>query len=62
MKVTEWFCNLCREKKEVKELKTLFYKSDILPQQYVLLSEDWNKSDKHICNNCIEIIKQSKSK
>lgn len=57
MKTVKYHCDLCREEKEKSELKTLFFKSDIIPQRYVLLGGNTDKSDKHICNDCIKLIK-----
>jgi len=59
MKKVEYFCNLCGEKKEPKELQTLVFKCDIIPQRYVILKDSVNQSDKHICNNCVSLIKES---
>ena len=59
MRKEEYFCNLCGEKTEKENLKTLYWKCDIIPQRYVLLNDGWKTSDKHICKNCIKLIKES---
>ena len=59
MRKEEYFCNLCGEKNEKENLKTLFWKSDTIPQRYVLLNDGWKTSDKHICKNCIELINEN---
>jgi hypothetical protein len=59
MRKEEYFCNLCGEKTEKENLKTLYWKSDITPQRYVLLKDMWRESDKHICKKCITLIKET---
>jgi len=59
MRKVEYFCNLCSEKTEREELKTIYFKSDITPQRYVILTDELDKSDKHICIKCISLIKCS---
>lgn len=49
-------CNLCLEQKEREEITAFYFKSDITPQRYVLDKSKINDCDKHICNNCIEIV------
>lgn len=51
-------CNLCQEKVKKDELLALYFKCDIIPQQYILTSKI-DSSDRHICNNCIALIKKS---
>lgn len=51
-------CNLCMEKKEYKDLLTVYYKCDILPQRFVLIpTKPHDHYDKQICHSCIEMIK-----
>lgn len=57
MKTVKYHCDLCREEKKKEDLKTLFFKSDITPQRYVLLDNQTEKSDKHICIDCVKLIK-----
>lgn len=57
MKKIEYTCNLCWDKKEPKEIKCFFWVCDAIPQHYELV-DDVNKSDKHICNDCIKIIRE----
>lgn len=57
---TTYYCNLCKEEVERNELLTLYFKCDIIPQQYVLIEgiNNINSSDKHICKKCVRLIKQ----
>jgi hypothetical protein len=61
-KTTTYKCNLCgRTEKSIeakKNLKAFYWKSDKSPQGYVL-TDNLDSCDRHICNNCIEIIKGS---
>lgn len=58
MKKIEYSCNLCRETKTVSELTALYFKCGIIPQRYVLDKSRVADCDKHICNGCIQIIKE----
>lgn len=55
MKTIYYNCNLCREKKEVGELMCMYWECGVIPQRWVL-SSDLQRSDNHICTNCIDII------
>lgn len=52
MKETKYFCNLCREQKKSEELMCMAWDN----AKYVITSNIHN-SDKHICKECIRIIK-----
>lgn len=58
MKKIEFKCNMCWDIFDRKDLYCMYWKSNILPQQYVL-SVDVDKSDKHICKNCLKLIKET---
>ncbi len=59
MKKVEFFCNLCGDKKDKKDLKALYFDSAQIPQKYILEYNRINDCDKHICLDCIKIIKES---
>lgn len=48
-------CNLCGEKKDKEDLYSLYWRSDAIPQRYVI-DKDEKVSHKHICTNCIAIV------
>lgn len=56
MKTTTYKCNLCLEVKNKSELLSMYWKSDKIPQGYVI-HDNVSKSDKHICVGCIDVIK-----
>lgn len=56
MKKVEYCCDLCKETKPKAELNCMYFKCSIIPQRYIL-SKDLDGSDKHICDDCIELIK-----
>jgi len=60
MKIVTYQCDLCKEKKDKAELKAYYWKSDIMPQGYVLqdISHNGQECDKHICTECIKNIVQ----
>ena len=58
-KIEIYYCNLCGDKKEKQNLNTLYWKCDISPQRYVLIKNGVTNSDKHICKECVEIIRQN---
>lgn len=61
---TTYYCNLCKEEIEKNKLLTLYFKCDILPQQYVLLEgvNNLNSSGKHICVDCVKLIRVGNAK
>jgi len=59
MRKEEYFCNLCGDKTEKEYLKTMYWKCDTVPQRYILLKDGWKTSDKHVCECCIKLIKES---
>ena len=59
MKKTEYFCNLCGDKKEKKGLKAMYFDYGQIPQKYILEYNRINDCYKHICLECIKTIQQS---
>ena len=57
MKKETFSCNLCRTEKDKKELKSFYFKCDIIPQQFVI-HNDISVSDVHICSNCLIVIEK----
>lgn len=55
-------CDFCRETiKDLNKLRTIYWKSDIMPQRYVLVPVQSNDHlDKQICVNCLIMIKEFK--
>lgn len=60
MKNIEYKCNMCLEVKPKEVLWSMYWKSDVFPQVYVL-TKNIDATDKHICYNCINVIKDSVS-
>lgn len=63
MKIITYKCNLCQDIIQKENIYKYYWKSDIIPQQYILLS--WNaleECDKHICKQCIINIQRSNIK
>jgi hypothetical protein len=56
MKIVKYKCNLCQEEKERAELTAFYFKCDIMPQRYILTKSKIDECDKHICDECIQII------
>ncbi len=57
MSITKTYkCDLCREVKDKNELVCLYWKSDIIPQQYIF-TRAVDLADKHLCPTCIDLIK-----
>ena len=56
-------CDFCREEiKDLNLLRTIYWKSDIMPQRYVLQSVSPNDPlDRQICLPCLRMIKEFKS-
>lgn len=59
MKNVKYICDLCKEEKSKLDLACFYFKCDIIPQQYMVVS-NLDLSDKHICLSCIQTIKNSK--
>lgn len=57
MKEVKYKCNMCGEVKQPKDLMCMYYKVDIIPQRFII-SSDISKSDKHICLNCLKVVKE----
>ncbi len=53
----EFTCDLCKTIKEKKELLCFYWSSVSTPQSYAL-NMNLDKSDNHICFNCIKVIKK----
>lgn len=59
MRTVTYNCDLCREKKDRTEVYTMFWKSDILPQRFILTpTKSDNIIDRQICIDCIKEIQQ----
>ena len=60
MRTVSYKCDLCREQiKDLNNLRTVYFKCDILPQRYVLQKVSINDPlDKQICLDCIKMIKE----
>lgn len=61
MKKITYHCNLCGEEKDKSKIIAFYFKSDTVPQKYVLDANRINDCDKHLCINCIKIIKGEES-
>lgn len=61
-KTIRYTCNLCgffeNGNNAKGKLKAFYFKCDMIPQGYIL-SENLDSSDKHLCNECIRIIKNN---
>lgn len=59
MRKVIYHCDLCREEiKDLSNLFTIYWKSDKIPQGYVLTPVNKNDNiDKQICIDCIQMIK-----
>lgn len=64
MRIITYKCDFCREEiKDLNNLKTIYWKSDILPQRYILKNVDKQEpTDKQICIDCIEMIRGAEIK
>lgn len=61
MKKIEYKCNLCQEIKNKVEVRCMFWKCAIVPQQWTFstTTTEIDNSDIHICDKCITLIKES---
>jgi hypothetical protein len=57
----EYKCDLCKTIKEKKKLLCFYWNSVKSPQSYAL-NMDVDRSDNHICFDCIEVIRKDKVK
>jgi hypothetical protein len=55
----EYKCDLCKTIKVKKELLCFYWNSVEIPQSYAL-NMNLDKSDNHICFDCIGVIKKDK--
>lgn len=53
----EYNCDLCKTTKLKKELLCFYWDSTLTPQSYAL-NMNLDKSDNHICLDCIGVIKK----
>ena len=62
MRTVSYKCDVCREDiKDLSNLRTIYWKSDIIPQRYILQDVRINDPlDKQICLDCIKMIKDFK--
>jgi len=63
MRTVTYKCDFCREEiKDLTNLRTIYWKSDIMPQRYVLTEVRPNDPlDRQICLPCIKMIKEFKN-
>lgn len=57
MKEVKYKCNLCGEVKQPEDMKCMYWCSNIIPQRYVI-NGSLDNSDKHICLDCLEVVKK----
>jgi len=58
MKIVKYKCDLCRTEKERDKLLAYFWKSDVLPQRYVV-THNLDSCDTHICKECFHTVKNT---
>lgn len=54
----EYKCNLCEDVCDKSTLLCVYWKCDIIPQRYTLV-KDLTLADKHICVNCMRLIREN---